>query len=95
MGCVVRYRTRLQELRRGHGAPSNVITDPAAVHPTDTDGAGILIQIAHELQEEGSSRALVHVPGTEQTLGKHEKADGEQREREYHRARGAQRRSGP
>jgi SulP family sulfate permease len=56
-----RFRTRIQELAREDGSPTGVVIDADAVHLTDTDGADILIQVARELESQGTSLALAHV----------------------------------
>jgi high affinity sulfate transporter 1 len=56
-----RFRTRMQELAREDGSPTGIVIDADAVHLTDTDGADILIQVAHELRSHGASLALAHV----------------------------------
>jgi sulfate permease, SulP family len=56
-----RFRTRIQELAREDGPTTTVVIDADAVHLTDTDGADILIQVAHELRARGASLALAQV----------------------------------
>ena len=56
-----RFSTRIKELVRENGAPTNVVIDADAVHLTDTDGADTMIQLARELQSQGASLALAHV----------------------------------
>jgi sulfate permease, SulP family len=56
-----RFRARMQELAGDDGALTAVVIDADAVHLTDTDGADILIQVAHELHAHGTSLALAQV----------------------------------
>ena len=56
-----RFSTRIQELVRENGSPTNVVIDTDAVHLTDTDGADTLIQLARDLQSQGASLALAQV----------------------------------
>ena len=56
-----RFSTRIRELVRENGAPTNVVIDADAVHLTDTDGADALIQLARELHSQGASLALAQV----------------------------------
>jgi high affinity sulfate transporter 1 len=54
-----RFRTRVQQL--AHAAPTleHLVVDAEAVHLSDTDGADILLQVAHELWTSGIRMSLV------------------------------------
>ena len=56
-----RFRTRIQELAGRTARRTEVVIDADAVHLTDTDGADILIQVAHELRSQGAALALAQV----------------------------------
>jgi sulfate permease, SulP family len=56
-----RFRTHLKDLAREHPALTGVVLDAEAVHLTDTDGADIVIQVAHELKAEGMALILARV----------------------------------
>jgi sulfate permease, SulP family len=56
-----RFRARVKALVAQSDSPPNVLIAADAVHFTDTDGADILIQLAHELQAHGSRLALTEV----------------------------------
>jgi len=56
-----RFRERVHELVRTEDAPTCIVIDAEAVHLTDTDGADILIQVAEELQAQGTALALARI----------------------------------
>jgi high affinity sulfate transporter 1 len=55
------FRARVQALALQSGQPPHVLIAADAVHFTDTDGADILIQLARELNAQGSRLALTEV----------------------------------
>jgi SulP family sulfate permease len=56
-----RFRTRVEELAGENGTPTRVVIDAEAIHLTDTDGADVLIQLAHDLRSQGASVVLARV----------------------------------
>ena len=56
-----RFRARVRALAQQSDLPPHVLIALDAVHFTDTDGADILIQLAHELRTQGSALALTEV----------------------------------
>ena len=56
-----RFRTNLYEQIQQAGTLAGVVVDAGAVHLTDTDGADILIQVAGELEPQGTTLSLAYV----------------------------------